>query len=172
MASSLSFFQVISYNGSRKEVLSLRNRCLIPGLYAQHLEKWLNFFPPSSLFIVDGDEVRGDPVSLMNRLQSQLKIDPFVDYSSLLRFDAKKGFFCPVLGNNKTRCLGRSKGRRYPDMDVQSIKYLKDFYLQSNIALSKLLTRLRQNIPLWLQRDLSSNSLDADETPGEESDFL
>lgn len=34
------------------------------------------------------------------------------------RFDPKKGFWCQLLDGGKTKCLGKSKGRRYPDMDV------------------------------------------------------
>lgn len=37
----------------------------------------------------------------------------------LSRFDEEKGFWCQGLEGGKTRCLGRSKGRRYPDMDTE-----------------------------------------------------
>lgn len=37
----------------------------------------------------------------------------------LSRFDEEKGFWCQGLEGGKTRCLGRSKGRRYPDMDAE-----------------------------------------------------
>lgn len=35
------------------------------------------------------------------------------------RFDEDKGFWCQGLEGGKTRCLGKSKGRRYPDMDTK-----------------------------------------------------
>lgn len=34
-------------------------------------------------------------------------------------FDPKKGFWCQLLEGGKTKCLGKSKGRRYPDMDPE-----------------------------------------------------
>lgn len=37
----------------------------------------------------------------------------------LLRFDPKKGFWCQLLEGGKTKCLGKSKGRRYPEMDPE-----------------------------------------------------
>lgn len=40
----------------------------------------------------------------------------------LSRFDDDKGFWCQGLEGGKTRCLGRSKGRRYPDMDTEVSK--------------------------------------------------
>lgn len=33
------------------------------------------------------------------------------------RFDPKKGFWCQLLEGGKTKCLGKSKGRKYPEMD-------------------------------------------------------
>lgn len=35
------------------------------------------------------------------------------------RFDPKKGFWCQLLEGGKTKCLGKSKGRRYPDMNTE-----------------------------------------------------
>lgn len=35
----------------------------------------------------------------------------------LCRFDPKKGFWCQLLDGGKTKCLGKSKGRKYPEMD-------------------------------------------------------
>lgn len=40
----------------------------------------------------------------------------------LSRFDEDKGFWCQGLEGGKTRCLGKSKGRRYPDMDAEVSK--------------------------------------------------
>lgn len=40
----------------------------------------------------------------------------------LSRFDEDKGFWCQGLEGGKTRCLGKSKGRRYPDMDTEVSK--------------------------------------------------
>lgn len=37
----------------------------------------------------------------------------------MFRFDPKKGFWCQLLEGGKTKCLGKSKGRRYPDMDPE-----------------------------------------------------
>lgn len=39
--------------------------------------------------------------------------------SVFLRFDPKKGFWCQLLEGGKTKCLGKSKGRRYPEMDPE-----------------------------------------------------
>lgn len=47
----------------------------------------------------------------------------------LSRFDESKGFWCQGLEGGKTRCLGKSKGRRYPDMDSEVSKFWDRFSL-------------------------------------------
>lgn len=44
-------------------------------------------------------------------------IHSFIFHS--FRFDPKKGFWCQLLEGGKTKCLGKSKGRRYPEMDPE-----------------------------------------------------
>lgn len=36
-----------------------------------------------------------------------------------LRFDPQKGFWCQLLEGGKTKCLGKSKGRKYPPMEPE-----------------------------------------------------
>lgn len=41
-----SFYEVITATNSAPQKLqSLRNRCLMPGIYVQHLSRWLDFYP-------------------------------------------------------------------------------------------------------------------------------
>lgn len=37
----------------------------------------------------------------------------------LCRFDPQRGFWCQLLEGGKTKCLGHSKGRKYPPMDPE-----------------------------------------------------
>lgn len=66
-----------------------------------------------------------NPIDLMNDVQRFLKISPVTDYSSLLRYDVKKGFFCPIVDGNHTKCLGKSKGKQYPPMEDRCLKLLQ-----------------------------------------------
>lgn len=149
-----------------------RCRCLNPGKYAQHLERWLSFYPPQQLHIIDGEQLRQNPVETLHELQRFLKITPAFNYSTHLRYDPKKGFFCQVTNEDHTKCLGKSKGRQYPPMEDKSYKLLQvirllrtdsipdeptklnlllkhmifvkfqRYYLSHNTALVKLLKRL------------------------------
>ncbi|PNF18256.1 Bifunctional heparan sulfate N-deacetylase/N-sulfotransferase [Cryptotermes secundus] len=157
VALNYSFHQVITASDtSPKPLRELRNRCLNPGKYSQHLERWLSYYPPQQLHIIDGDQLRSNPVETMNELQRFLKIQPPFDYSKHLRYDPKKGFFCQVVNEDHTKCLGRSKGRQYPPMEDKSYKLLQRYYLSHNTALVKLLKRLgHRSVPQWLKDDLS-----------------
>ena len=75
--------------------------------------------------------------------------------SSIHRYDAKKGFYCQILPNGKSKCLGIGKGRQYEAMDDKSEDYLLDYYRQHNIDMESLLARLGQPSPKWLQESLS-----------------
>ncbi|XP_049794710.1 bifunctional heparan sulfate N-deacetylase/N-sulfotransferase [Schistocerca nitens] len=157
VALNYSFHQVITASDTApKPLRELRNRCLNPGKYAQHLERWLTYYLPNQLHIIDGDQLRSDPVETMNDLQRFLKIQPAFNYSQHLRYDPKKGFFCQVINGDHTKCLGRSKGRQYPPMEEKSYKLLQRYYLSHNTALVKLLKKLgMRTIPQWLKEDLS-----------------
>ncbi|XP_021967195.1 bifunctional heparan sulfate N-deacetylase/N-sulfotransferase [Folsomia candida] len=155
VALNYTFYEVLTASvGSPKVLRDLRNRCLNPGRYAQNLERWLSYFPPQQLLILDGEELRDDPVAVMYRLQRFLQIQPLFDYSTKLRYDRSKGFYCQVISQNRNKCLGRSKGRHYPPMDDRSEKYLQSYYKSHNSALEKLLRRLDHSIPPWLREDL------------------
>lgn len=45
--------------------------------------------------------------------------------SICFRFDSHKGFWCQLLEEGKTKCLGKSKGRKYPPMDSEVNPYFR-----------------------------------------------
>ncbi|GAB1298813.1 Bifunctional heparan sulfate N-deacetylase/N-sulfotransferase 2 [Apodemus speciosus] len=161
VALNYTFYQVISASSQAPLLLrSLQSRCLVPGYYSTHLQRWLAYYPSGQLLIMDGQELRVNPAASMEIIQKFLGITPFLNYTRTLRFDEDKGFWCQGLEGGKTRCLGRSKGRRYPDMDMESRLFLTDFFRNHNLELSKLLSRLGQPAPLWLREELQHSSVD------------
>ena len=76
------------------------------------------------------------------------------------RYDPVKGFYCVVLDNGQTKCLGKSKGHKYPSLDKASERYLRHYYKRHNSHLSKLLASFNTEVPEWLRQDLK------DATPG------
>ncbi|XP_070326948.1 bifunctional heparan sulfate N-deacetylase/N-sulfotransferase 2 isoform X2 [Odocoileus virginianus] len=159
VALNYTFYQVISASSQAPPALrSLQNRCLVPGYYSTHLQRWLTYYPSGQLLIVDGQELRTNPAASMESIQKFLGITPFLNYTRTLRFDEDKGFWCQGLEGGKTRCLGKSKGRKYPDMDTESRLFLTDFFRNHNLELSKLLSRLGQPVPSWLREELQHSS--------------
>ncbi|XP_049670918.1 bifunctional heparan sulfate N-deacetylase/N-sulfotransferase 3 isoform X2 [Accipiter gentilis] len=154
-ALKFSFYQVITA-GPRapSELRALQKRCLAPGWYATHIERWLNYFPPYQLLIIDGQQLRTDPSTVMDEVQKFLGVSPHYNYSEALTFDSHKGFWCQLLEEGKTKCLGKSKGRKYPPMDSECRAFLSSYYRDHNVELSKLLHKLGQPLPSWLRQEL------------------
>ncbi|PAA91429.1 hypothetical protein BOX15_Mlig029830g3, partial [Macrostomum lignano] len=156
-ATNYSFYQVItSDDAAPREVRQLRHRCLRPGRYANILKRWFRQYRPRSVYLVDGDQLRNSPAQTVHRLQRWLGLKPQVDYTQLLLYNKRKGFYCyrPVLSDltveRRPRCLGKGKGRRYPAIDEASLAYLRTYYRHDNAQLYKLLRRHSYKPPGWL----------------------
>jgi len=142
---------------SPRPLLSLQAHCLDPGKYAAHLEHWLVHYRPRQLHIVDGAMLKTDPVSVLNDLQEDLSVSPFMDFGTKLVYDKRKGFFCMLLGGRK-KCLGKGKGRNYPPMDQNSRDWLHNYYKKANENLEKMLVKMGNEVPGWLSGDLSTRT--------------
>uniref|UniRef100_A0A452TAF5 Bifunctional heparan sulfate N-deacetylase/N-sulfotransferase 1 n=1 Tax=Ursus maritimus TaxID=29073 RepID=A0A452TAF5_URSMA len=108
------------------------------------------------ILVLDGKLLRTEPAKVMDTVQKFLGVTNTIDYHKTLAFDPKKGFWCQLLEGGKTKCLGKSKGRKYPEMDLDSRAFLKDYYRDHNIELSKLLYKMGQTLPTWLREDLQN----------------
>ena len=165
-----SFHEIVALNlstsiASAEAARRLRRRCLDPGVYHKHLRRWLIHFSARQLHIVDGEALRTRPAQLMHELQrfAGLSGERVLDYARLLEYDAQKRFFCfrrglRGLSEPKRRCLGSSKGRRYPPMAHETRALLRAFYTEHNALLLHMLKRYRLNVPGWLESNSSSSS--------------
>eukprot|EP00794_Sanderia_malayensis_P012046 gene12046-13289_t len=152
-----SFYDVITGKVNTLAMEKFGRRCLIPGLYAAHLENWLSVYPPEQILILDGDQLRYDPASALENVQKFLKIGKF-NYKDHIVFNTKKGFFCPRDSKNGIRCLGRGKGRKYPKMDYRSESFLQDYYRLSNLRFAQLLRKHKWPLPKWLKKETENVS--------------
>lgn len=139
------------FTGNFSDTEHLRQRCLYPGLYAKHLDRWLDHFSPSQLILIDSKRLRYQPELVMRELLTQLKIfNKTFNFSKRLKFVSEKGFYCVIQENNRQKCLGQSKGRKYEPM-VESVRqYLNNFYKVPNEALKKLLIKYNFTLPSFL----------------------
>ncbi|XP_028574118.2 bifunctional heparan sulfate N-deacetylase/N-sulfotransferase 1 isoform X2 [Podarcis muralis] len=157
VALKYTFHEVITAGLEASQKLrTLQNRCLVPGWYATHIERWLNNFHANQILVLDGKLLRTEPAKVMETVQKFLGVTNIIDYHKTLAFDPKKGFWCQLLEGGKTKCLGKSKGRKYPEMDLDSRAFLRDYYRDHNIELSKLLYKMGQTLPTWLREELQN----------------
>lgn len=157
---------------------ALRNRCLHPGYYSNHLLKWLNYYQSRQIVIIDGEWFKFNPKAVLNRLQILLHLPTQVDYDKLLVYHRSKGFYCERnytssrshsrgtkveidnIGVNDhqqvgIKCLGSGKGRKYAPMSANARNYLDDHYLSHNRQLARLLYEIGQPLPSWLDQSIN-----------------
>lgn len=93
----------------------------------------------------------------MESVQKFLGVTLHLNYTQALMFDDSKSFWCQIVEGGKSKCLGKSKGRKYPEMDSLSRTFLSNYYREHNAELSKQLNRLGQALPSWLREELQHN---------------
>lgn len=103
------------------------------GLYAQHLDNWLRYFPLSHFLFVSGERLVSDPAGEVGRVQDFLGLKRVVTDKHFY-FNATKGFPClkKAQGSGRPRCLGKSKGRPHPRVPEAVVRRLQAFYRPFN----------------------------------------
>uniref|UniRef100_A0A1A8MKC6 Sulfotransferase n=1 Tax=Nothobranchius pienaari TaxID=704102 RepID=A0A1A8MKC6_9TELE len=109
------------------------------GLYAKHLERWLQFFPLEQLLFVSGERLITDPAGEMARVQAFLGLRRVIT-EKYFHFNPAKGFPCLKRpdGNSKPHCLGKTKGRTHPNINPEVVQRLRDFYKPFNRKFYKM----------------------------------
>ncbi|XP_001603753.1 heparan sulfate glucosamine 3-O-sulfotransferase 6 [Nasonia vitripennis] len=103
------------------------------GVYAKHLERWLNYFPLSQLLFVSGERLIADPALEIRRVQDFLGLKRLISEKHFY-FNATKGFPCLLKSEERAtpHCLGKNKGRSHPFIEPTAIQRLRDFYRPFN----------------------------------------
>ncbi len=115
------------------------NLLLVKGHYADILSRWLEYFSPERILILDGSLFSKEPLSTLQKVEEFLGIAPYFT-TDHFKFIEEKGFYClqkPVAGN----CLASDKGRTPPQINEEVIKTLRNYYTPSNARLNKMLNR-------------------------------
>lgn len=104
------------------------------GVYAKHLDRWLQYFALDRLHFVSGENLIKDPAGEMARVQDFLGLRRVITENHFY-FNETKGFPClkKSEGNGGPRCLGKTKGRVHPAIDGATIQRLRDFYRPFNV---------------------------------------
>lgn len=111
------------------------NAVVYIGCYAFFLERWLKYFPPSQIFIVDHKQLKDNPVSVLMGSEKFLGISPYFS-ADRVYFNEEKQLHC--LSSPFNHCADVTLGRVLPEVDQPVIKKLKDFYRPYNEKLCYL----------------------------------
>ena len=131
MAKNYSFYEVLnSNNESDPNMFNLRQRCLIPGLYYDHLSRWLKEFNRNQLFLVFSEAFKRDPFSVLDDIERFLGFQNFLDFSKL-----------EIVSDQLISHLKQLK--TYSQIDHISFNFLKRFYQEQERNLERLLNDLK-----------------------------
>jgi len=131
----LTSFEQMAFRGVNRSLVDSTWGPVRLGVYARFVGPWLRHFDRERLLFVRGERLVADPAAEMAAVQSFLGLRPLID-SRNFYFNATKGFPClrPSTGarSKSSFCLGASKGRRHPPVDVQALRRLRRFYRPYN----------------------------------------
>ncbi|XP_053496149.1 heparan sulfate glucosamine 3-O-sulfotransferase 3B1-like [Ictalurus furcatus] len=104
------------------------------GIYAKHLDNWLQFFPMRQILFVSGERLISDPAGELGRVQDFLGLKRIITDKHFY-FNQTKGFPClkKAEGSSKPHCLGKTKGRTHPNINPAVVQRLRDFYRPFNM---------------------------------------
>lgn len=141
----LAPFEKFITKGKAEKVLRTSTSTVQIGLYVEHLKRWLEYFPPSQLHFVSGEELTSSPAKELQAVEKFLKIEPFIKEEHFYINQTKRfPCFSSLVENKKKKnwgCLSESKGRPHPSIRDDIRKLLQDYYRPYNEEFYKLVGR-------------------------------
>ncbi|KAM9179089.1 heparan sulfate glucosamine 3-O-sulfotransferase 4 [Mergus octosetaceus] len=127
-------FEVLAFKNRTLGLIDASWSAIRIGIYALHLENWLQYFPLSQILFVSGERLITDPAGEMAKVQDFLGLKRIVTEKHFY-FNKTKGFPCLKKPEDTSapRCLGKSKGRTHPKIDPDVIHRLRKFYKPFNV---------------------------------------
>ncbi|XP_072275168.1 uncharacterized protein [Pyxicephalus adspersus] len=126
-------FEVLAFKNRTLGLIDASWSALRIGIYALHLESWMQYFPLSQILFVSGERLITNPAEELAKVQDFLGLQRIITDKHFY-FNKTKGFPClkKPEDTGAPRCLGKSKGRTHPKIDPDVIQRLKKFYKPFN----------------------------------------
>ncbi|XP_038559569.1 heparan sulfate glucosamine 3-O-sulfotransferase 4 [Micropterus salmoides] len=149
-------FEVLAFKNRTLGLIDASWSALRIGIYALHLESWMQYFPLSQMHFVSGERLIVDPAGEMAKVQDFLGLKRIVTDKHFY-FNKTKGFPCLKKPEDSStpRCLGKSKGRTHPKIDPDVIRRLHKFYKPFNMMFYQM---TGQNFEWELEEEGESRS--------------
>ncbi|KAM9296244.1 heparan sulfate glucosamine 3-O-sulfotransferase 3A1-like [Gastrophryne carolinensis] len=127
-------FENLTFKNRTTGLIDISWSAIQIGIYAKHLENWLQYFPMSQILFVSGERLITDPAGELGHVQDFLGIKRIVTDKHFY-FNKTKGFPClkKAEGSSKPHCLGKTKGRTHPNIDPKVVQRLREFYRPFNM---------------------------------------
>ncbi|MFT7812179.1 heparan sulfate glucosamine 3-O-sulfotransferase 3B1-like [Arapaima gigas] len=148
-------FQTLAFRNSTRGLVDTSWSAVRIGIYAKHLENWLQYFPRSSLLFVSGERLVTDPAGEIGRVQDFLGLKRVITDKHFY-FNQTKGFPClkKPEGSSRPRCLGKSKGRPHPQISSEVLLRLRDFYRPFNLKFYQMTVEcLHSGLPVLICKE-------------------
>ncbi|XP_077109699.1 heparan sulfate glucosamine 3-O-sulfotransferase 3B1-like [Ranitomeya variabilis] len=127
-------FESLTFKNRTTGLIDISWSAIQIGIYAKHLENWLQYFPMSQILFVSGERLITDPAGELGRVQDFLGLKRIITDKHFY-FNKTKGFPClkKAEGSSKPHCLGKTKGRTHPNIDPEVVQRLREFYRPFNM---------------------------------------
>ncbi|XP_073415722.1 heparan sulfate glucosamine 3-O-sulfotransferase 3A1-like [Dendrobates tinctorius] len=127
-------FESLTFKNRTTGLIDISWSAIQIGIYAKHLENWLQYFPMSQILFVSGERLITDPAGELGRVQDFLGLKQIITDKHFY-FNKTKGFPClkKAEGSSKPHCLGKTKGRTHPYIDPEVAQRLRRFYRPFNM---------------------------------------
>ncbi|XP_075073073.1 heparan sulfate glucosamine 3-O-sulfotransferase 3A1-like [Mixophyes fleayi] len=127
-------FESLTFRNRTTGLIDISWSAIQIGIYAKHLENWLQYFPMSQILFVSGERLITDPAGELGIVQDFLGLKRIITDKHFY-FNKTKGFPClkKAEGSSKPHCLGKTKGRKHPIIDPEVVQRLREFYKPFNM---------------------------------------
>ncbi|CAJ0945092.1 unnamed protein product [Ranitomeya imitator] len=127
-------FESLTFKNRTTGLIDISWSAIQIGIYAKHLENWLQYFPMSQILFVSGERLITDPAGELGRVQDFLGLKRIITDKHFY-FNKTKGFPClkKAEGSSKPHCLGKTKGRTHPNIHPEVVQRLREFYRPFNM---------------------------------------
>ncbi|KAM4032747.1 heparan sulfate glucosamine 3-O-sulfotransferase 3A1-like [Anomaloglossus baeobatrachus] len=127
-------FESLTFKNRTTGLIDISWSAIQIGIYAKHLENWLQYFPMSQILFLSGERLITDPAGELGRVQDFLGLKRIITDKHFY-FNKTKGFPClkKAETSSKPHCLGKTKGRTHPNIKPEIVQRLREFYRPFNM---------------------------------------
>ena len=117
-----------------------QHKTLKRSTYDQHMELWLKYFNLSQFLIIEHNEFKHDPASVLVKVEQFLGLGHFIT-SDMFVYNTEKGFYC-IRSNLTTTgksCYAGNRGRSHKPIPRETMSKLTEYFKPKNEHVFRLI---------------------------------